>query len=330
MPAASVHAQHPPALLHHFDTAAQQKDASTLGMWVFLVTEIMFFGGLFTAYIVYRSLHPEGFVEASHELNLTMGAINTAVLICSSLTMVLAVRAAQLSERKSLVLCLILTMILGAVFLGIKAVEYHEKYVNHHVPGPAFSLRRDPMRLMPQMFFFLYFAMTGLHALHMIIGLVLLAILAVRASRGTIHARILHAHRHDRSLLALRRYRLDLPVPAAVSAGRPSARSRDCHDGAYLIQETLLRDLRRAACPHLSDGRGVAKIDLGRFNTHRRADHRGRPRPCWSCYSSCTSATARDLTKLVVVGGFMWLALLIGLTMADVVTRGWIRRLTVN
>jgi cytochrome c oxidase subunit 3 len=184
---ASVHPHHSHALLHHFDTAGQQKDASTLGMWLFLVTEIMFFGGMFTSYIVYRTLHPEGFVEASHELNLTMGAINTAVLICSSLTMVLAVRAAQLSERNSIVLYLILTMILGTIFLGIKAVEYHEKYVNHHIPG--FSFHFDgPNAPYAEMFFFLYFAMTGLHAAHMIIGLVLLAILTVRAGRGRFNA----------------------------------------------------------------------------------------------------------------------------------------------
>ena len=178
---------HEHALLHHFDTAAQQKDASTLGMWVFLVTEIMFFGGLFTAYVIYRSLHPAAFVEASHELNITMGAINTAVLICSSLTMALAVRSAQVSARTSLVVCLILTMILGTIFLGIKAVEYHEKYVNHHIPGPSFHFE-GPNAPYAEMFFCLYFGMTGLHAAHMIIGLVLLAILTVRASRGLFNA----------------------------------------------------------------------------------------------------------------------------------------------
>jgi cytochrome c oxidase subunit 3 len=183
----SVNADPSPALLHHFDTVDQQKDASTLGMWLFLVTEIMFFGGLFTTYIVYRSLHPEGFVEASHELDITMGAINTAVLICSSLTMVLAVRAAQLSERNSLVMYLILTMILGSIFLGIKAVEYHEKFVNHHVPGPSFHFD-GPNAPYAEMFFCLYFAMTGLHALHMIIGLVLLGILTVRSYGGRFNA----------------------------------------------------------------------------------------------------------------------------------------------
>ena len=187
MPAKEQSVSGTSALLHQFDTAEQQKDASTLGMWIFLVTEIMFFGGMFTAYVVYRALHPAGFVEASHELNLTMGAINTAVLICSSLTMVLAVSAAQMGSRKALVWYLILTIVLGSVFLGIKALEYHEKFVSHHVPGPSFHFD-GPDAANAQLFFSLYFAMTGLHALHMIIGIVLLTILAVRANRGAFDA----------------------------------------------------------------------------------------------------------------------------------------------
>ena len=178
---------HPRALLHHFDTAEQQKDASTLGMWLFLVTEIMFFGGLFTAYVVYRNKFPMAFVEASHSLDILLGGVNTAVLICSSLTMALAVNAAQRGARKSLVVFLILTILLGSVFLGIKAVEYHEKFVNHHVPGASFHFE-GPEGANTQIFFSLYFAMTGLHALHMIIGIVLLAILAVRARRGAFGA----------------------------------------------------------------------------------------------------------------------------------------------
>ena len=152
-------------------------------MWLFLVTEIMFFGGMFTAYVFYRSLFPNAFAAASHELDLTMGAINTAVLICSSLTMALAVNSAQLGRRKSLVWFLILTIVLGSVFLGIKAVEYHEKFVHHHVPGPSFHFDGpDPANA--QLFFSIYFGMTGLHAFHMIIGIALLAILAIRAHRG--------------------------------------------------------------------------------------------------------------------------------------------------
>jgi cytochrome c oxidase subunit 3 len=178
---------HPLALLHHFDTTEQQKNASTLGMWLFLVTEIMFFGGMFTAYIVYRTLYPQAFVEASHELNLTMGAINTAVLIGSSLSMALAVRAAQVSDRAGQVVCLLLTILLGTVFLGIKAVEYHEKYVSHHIPGPSFHFE-GPNAPHAEMFFCLYFGMTGLHAAHMVIGIVLLAILTVRAYRGAFNA----------------------------------------------------------------------------------------------------------------------------------------------
>jgi len=100
---------------HQFETMEQQKESSTLGMWLFLVTEIMFFGGMFTAYVVYRSIHPAAFVAASHELDITMGAINTAVLICSSLTMVLAVRAARLGQQRMMILFLVATMISSSI-----------------------------------------------------------------------------------------------------------------------------------------------------------------------------------------------------------------------
>ena len=135
------------ALLHHFDTAEQQKDASTLGMWLFLVTEIMFFGGLFTAYIVYRTLHPAGFVEASHELDITHGRHqHRRADLQQPDDGAGGARGADWAQRKSLVAFLILTIVLGAVFLGIKAVEYHEKFVNHHVPGPVLPLRRAGRR----------------------------------------------------------------------------------------------------------------------------------------------------------------------------------------
>ena len=180
----NVHAaSHPAALLHHFDTAGQQKEASTLGMWVFLVTEVMFFGGLFTAYVVYRAFYPSAFVAASNTLDITLGAINTTVLICSSLTMALAVHSAHTGKRGLLVTFLILTMVLGGVFLGIKAVEYKDKFVHHHVPGASFHFEGPDARN-AELFFSLYFGMTGLHALHMIIGLGLLAIILFRARKG--------------------------------------------------------------------------------------------------------------------------------------------------
>ena len=170
---------------HHFDSAEQQFEASQLGMWAFLVTEIMFFGGLFLGYTIYRSLYPEAFAEASRLLDYKLGAINTAVLICSSLTMVLAVRAAQLGRKRSLIVYMLLTMILGSAFLGNKVVEYSHKFHQHLVPGLHFG--PEPPLAQPQqaqLFFSFYFGMTGLHALHMIIGLAILAVLVYQAWRG--------------------------------------------------------------------------------------------------------------------------------------------------
>jgi cytochrome c oxidase subunit 3 len=171
------------AFAHQFDDAGQQKEAASLGMWVFLVTEIMFFGGLFLAYLVYRNLFHEGFAEASHHLSITLGAVNTAVLICSSLTMAMAVRGAQIGNRKALISFLILTMLLGCVFLGIKVVEYHDKFVHHLVPGAAFRFEGQQARH-AELFYSLYFAMTGLHALHMVIGVGVLSGLLFFAARG--------------------------------------------------------------------------------------------------------------------------------------------------
>ena len=155
--------EHHPALAHHFDSLAQQSEATTLGMWVFLVTEVLFFGGLFATYMIYRSWYPDAFAAASHELDVTLGTINTVVLITSSLTMALAVHAAQLGQRRLLMTFLILTMVLGGVFLGIKSVEYYRKFVEHHVPGPGFQFETKYLQH-AQLFFSLYFVMTGLHA----------------------------------------------------------------------------------------------------------------------------------------------------------------------
>ncbi len=171
---------HNPALLHHFATEEQQRNSASLGMWIFLATEVMFFGGLFCAYLIYRRWYFGDFAAASSSINVKMGAINTAVLICSSLTVVLAIWAAQTARRGLLLLMLVLTMIFGVAFLGIKGIEYKQKFVEHHVPGASFSFDHEPIPGRPgqyadprhaQIFFALYFVMTGLHALHMIIGL---------------------------------------------------------------------------------------------------------------------------------------------------------------
>jgi cytochrome c oxidase subunit III len=195
----TVH-HHPPALAHHFDDLEQQHEAAALGMWLFLATEVLFFGGLFLVYAIYRSKYADAFAAASHTLDIRLGAINTAVLIASSLTMALAVHAAHLGQRRTLMLFLVATMALGGVFLGIKGVEYYHKFAEHHVPGPSFLfepehepggnavlIQKDIVRH-AQIFFSLYFMMTGLHALHMIVGLGIMAFMFWWAWRGTVTA----------------------------------------------------------------------------------------------------------------------------------------------
>jgi cytochrome c oxidase subunit 3 len=187
-----------PALLHHFATEQQQKNAASLGMWIFLATEIMFFGGMFCAYLVYRYKYFGDFGSASQQLSITLGAINTTVLICSSLTVVLGVRAAQLGKRTQVVFWLLATIVLGLVFLGIKADEYAEKFEKHHVPGASFhyhELLPGQEKLAPadrqfanshhaEMYFSLYFVMTGMHALHMIVGVGIFSVVTFLAWRG--------------------------------------------------------------------------------------------------------------------------------------------------
>ena len=179
---------HAPALAHQFEDLDQQREATTLGMWVFLVTEVLFFGGLFMVYTVYRTMYPEAFAAASHTLDITLGTINTAVLITSSLTMALAVHAAQLGQRKLIMIFLLATMALGAVFLGIKGVEYYSKFVEHHVPGPSFRFEEPQLAAHAQIFFSLYFLMTGLHAAHMIIGFGIMLFMLGWTWKGTITA----------------------------------------------------------------------------------------------------------------------------------------------
>ncbi len=167
----------------------QQREAGSIGMWVFLVTEIMFFGGLFLAYLLYRYKFPGGFVAGSNHLDWKLGAINTVVLICSSLTMALAVYSTQVGRpRRTQIIFLLLTMALGATFLVIKGFEYAEKFRDHLFPSTGFRweghLPPGVSTQSVQMFYWIYFAMTGLHALHMIIGLGIMTYLVIGAWRG--------------------------------------------------------------------------------------------------------------------------------------------------
>ena len=184
-PARRAQPLHAAGLAHHFEDLAQQHEAARLGMWAFLITEVMFFGGLFTGYAVYRNLYPAAFRLASHHLDVALGTTNTAVLIGSSLTMALAIREAQIGRWKPQIGYLIATMLLGATFLGIKSIEYHHKWVDHLMPGPGFDVSvfgaEGPHA---RIFYSFYFVMTGLHAFHMVVGLGLMAWITRRAARG--------------------------------------------------------------------------------------------------------------------------------------------------
>lgn len=199
------HHSHPSYQKHHFETEGQQREAASLGMWVFLLTEIMFFGGMFFAYLLYRNWYNAAFVEASRQLSIPLGTANTAILITSGFAMALAVWSAEVRKKNLLVLFLILTNIFGLAFLCVKYVEYKEKWEHRHIPGIRYSIEEfvhpllksngttelEGAKALPvdtakqtEMFFFLYFAMTGMHALHMIIGIGLLCMYTVLAARG--------------------------------------------------------------------------------------------------------------------------------------------------
>lgn len=161
----------------------QQREAGTLGMWAFLITEILFFGGLFLAYMVYRTKYPAVFAQASQELNVVLGGVNTIVLLSSSLTVALAVRAAQEGKKKAIMGYLWFTMACGIAFLVIKSFEYYHKFEHHLIPGREFHFAGS-VGDQAQLYFSLYFMMTGIHALHMIIGIGLLAVLMWRVKQN--------------------------------------------------------------------------------------------------------------------------------------------------
>ena len=182
---------HHPFLQHHFEDMGQQHEASTLGMWFFVAQEILFFGGLFCAYFIYRSMYPDAWHAGSKLQNWQIGAANTVVLIGSSLTMALAVWGAQGAKRKFTTLMLVMTLILGGIFVGVKAYEYNEHIHHGQFPGAMFTyVHAQAPQLTPgiQLFMTFYFTMTGLHALHMVIGAGLLLYFIRRAWRGDFSA----------------------------------------------------------------------------------------------------------------------------------------------
>jgi cytochrome c oxidase subunit III len=191
--------EHSSLVHHHFADFAQQREASNFGMWLFLLTEIMFFGGMFAAYLIYRNWYYPAFVAGSHWMIIWAGTLNTTVLICSSFTMAMAVYSAEMRNQKALLRYLVVTFLLGCVFLGIKAYEWHDEWEHKHVPGLNFSTAEfthvDPrypqdkplaqdMAEKTQAYFSLYFLLTGVHALHMLIGVSILVFVMYRARQG--------------------------------------------------------------------------------------------------------------------------------------------------
>ncbi|MFN3648753.1 MAG: cytochrome c oxidase subunit 3 family protein [Armatimonadota bacterium] len=199
--AADVHGGHGAHGLvqHQFDDLAQQRESFSLGMWLFLATEVMMFGGLFFAYFLYRWLYPAAFIAGSAHMNIQLGFINTMILLVSSWTVVMAVHAAVERKKKTLVTFLVITWVLGALFLVIKGFEwghdwdiglipglnwtFYDNPANHHELEALAAAGIGPHHV--QMFFTIYFCMTGLHAIHMIIGLILVGTFIVLAARGT-------------------------------------------------------------------------------------------------------------------------------------------------
>jgi cytochrome c oxidase subunit 3 len=170
-------------LRHQFADMEQQRESATLGMWVFLITEIMFFGGLFLAYLVYRTTHYSAWVIGSEHMSFWIGTINTVILLCSSLLVALAVHAVQVGLSKTCAIYLWIASAMGVAFLVLKGIEYHQHFVEGAVPGAFWKLTvPDPQTV--QMFFYIYFVMTGLHALHVTIGIVLLALIGWYAAKG--------------------------------------------------------------------------------------------------------------------------------------------------
>lgn len=170
---------------HHFESAEHEFNTSKFGMWLFLVTEIMLFGGLFVAYIIYRNLYPEMYHEAHHHLNKVMGGMNTIVLICSSLTMALGVGYAQRNERAKSAKMLVITLLCAATFLVVKYFEYTHKFHEGLLPGAYFDPSKNGItHPKADLFFSLYFLMTGLHGVHVLIGMILIGWMLVRTKRN--------------------------------------------------------------------------------------------------------------------------------------------------
>lgn len=173
---------------HHFSTLEQEHEAEKMGMWIFLATEVLFFGGLFTVYTIYRVIFPNAWDIGSRILDLNLGTLNTGILLGSSLTMALGLHAIKLGHRRTMVLFMLITALMGTTFLGVKGLEYFHKYQEHLLAVGGFQLPAG----MPEqvgLFLKLYFVMTALHALHLLIAIGLVLMLAFLGWRGRFTAK---------------------------------------------------------------------------------------------------------------------------------------------
>jgi len=180
---------HPAHLEHHFVSTEQQFDSAKLGMWLFLITEILLFAGMFVAYAVYRQWHPEAFLEASVTLDQFLGTVNTIVLLTSSLTVALSIHYIQKDEQSKSFWSLMATLALAGVFLVIKYFEYTAKFEHGIYPGALFEphgAKYEHLANIPYVaqFFSIYFVMTGIHGFHVVVGMGIIAWIASRVYRG--------------------------------------------------------------------------------------------------------------------------------------------------
>jgi cytochrome c oxidase subunit 3 len=189
-------AGHDPHQQHHFATMEQQSETTKIGMWLFLATEVLLFGGLFVGFGLMQQRYPREFIEAHEHLQRPLGALNTVVLLISSFTMVMGVAAAKKADRKKLVMFLVLTIICACIFLGVKYFEYSHKFEEGLLPGHWYKTQPDDTVKGPNglvshgyaTFFSFYFMMTGLHGIHILVGIFLLWWIAVRGNRGEFSA----------------------------------------------------------------------------------------------------------------------------------------------
>lgn len=323
---------HSSALAHQFDDLDQQFEASQLGMWAFLVTEILFFGGLFLGYAVYRSQYPEAFAAASQLLDWKLGMFNTAVLIGSSFTMAQAVHAAQIGKRRQLIVYLLLTILLGSVFLGVKVVEYSHKFHEHLVPGPGFHFEGvDPQHV--QLFFSFYFAMTGMHALHMIIGLGILIYLVLQSRRGRFSPEYytpvditgLYWHFVDIVWIFLFPFLYLISRTGGWNVGQLGVVTLGLLIIFYLA-------FRRRTSPYILVGVTLllmtvltveaSFLNLGFLNIYLAIAIATFKASLVLLFFMHLWYSPR-LTWVFALAGFIWLVLMIALTVADIFTRGW-------